>query len=332
MKTLVLACAFLLVPPLAREVTLAYAPEAGATLHRTFDASAKLSLEEVAWLLDGEEQRTMDEVEQRTEFQEHIVVTDHLGEIEHGRPQDLVRTFDELEQQNTTESGDRAETSEETSSLVGKSVRFAWSADDEAYEATAAPGSEVPHEVLSRLVEDMDLRALLPDGDVEKGDEWEIPVMAYLAWMWPGGHLAFHVEGEELDLGAQDFYDQVVENLEGSGRARFLEVREEEGHEVAVLRVEFEIETSYETTLEADDEHGIPESKLQNEIQRKVEGEVLWDLGLGHARSAALDANVTLIRSRTVEVEDEEGGTHSLEERYTLEGTYEYRTSIEREE
>jgi hypothetical protein len=333
--TLALASLWLLVPPIASEVTLAWTPEAGTVLHRTFEAHAKLSLTEIALLVDGEEVPLPDEVpDQGTEFTERIVVTDTLGAVEDGRPEELSRTFDELGQESSIHAEDQEVSSTETSDLEGAAVTFAWDSDAESYSVAAADGSDVDAELLERLVEDMDLRAILPETDVERGDEWEIPVEAYLAWMWPGGHLAFHGEEDDEDTrtSANDFYDQVVGNLTGSGRGRFLEVREEDGRELAVLWVEFEIETSYETELEADEENEIPARTFRNEIQRKVEGEVLWDLEAGHASSATLEAEATLVRSESGTGVNPEGESVEIERRSTDEGTYEYRLTVERKE
>ena len=152
--------------------------------------------------------------------------------------------------------------------------------------------------------------------------------------MWPGGHLAFHGEedAEDARSSANDFYDQVVGNLTGSGRGRFLEVREEDGRELAVLWVEFEVETRYETEIEADEENEIPARTLKNEIQRNVEGEVLWDLEAGHASSATLEAEARLVQSESRTGMDPEGESVEIEQRLTFEGTYEYRLAVERKE
>jgi hypothetical protein len=333
--TLALASLWILVPPIASEVTLAWAPETGTVLHRTFEAHATLSLTGVSLLVDGEEVHAAEEVpDQGTDFTERIVVTDTLGDVEEGRPAELSRAFDELGQESSIHAEDQEVSSTETSDLEGAAVTFAWDPDAESYSVAAADGSEVDGELLERLVEDMDLRAILPDRDVERGDEWEIPVEAYLGWMWPGGHLAFHGEedGEDVRSSANDFYDQVVGNLSGSGRGRFLEVREEEGRELAVLWVEFEVETHYETEVEADEENELPARTLRNEIQRKVEGEVLWDLEAGHASSAALEAEATLIQSESRTGFDPEGESVEIEQRMTFEGAYEYRLAVERKE
>ncbi len=331
MKTIfVLGALWLSARPLSREVTLAFAPESGTTLRRTFEAHAELSLASLSRLEDGTEVESTDDViDAGTEFTERIVVTDQIVEVEDGRPTKLQRTFDELGQETSDHQEDVEAQSEQTSDLAGSTVRFTWDADDESYSVEAAEGEEIDPELLERLTEDMDLRQILPEGDVEKGDEWEIPVEAYLYWMWPGGHLAFHAEGEEGEASGNDFYDQVLENLEGSGRARFLESREEDGRELAVVRVEFEVRTLFETEMEADPEQERPALTLRHEIERSVAGEVLWDVAAGHVHSAHLEADVSLVRAQSWDDEDSEGRSVEVERRATLAGTYEYTLTVE---
>ncbi len=309
---------------LRTEQEIVYSPEEGTVLRRTFEARAELAIASHDLLVDGEVDREDESLpDAGMKFVERIVVRDEIGPVEDGRPTRLERTFEELSQENVEHDGDQEVESSHVSDLEGTTVRFVWDAEEEDYAVEAADDEEIESALLELLEEDMDLRLILPEGEVEKGDEWEVPVEAYLYWMWPGGHLAFHAEGEEQD--ATDFYEQVVENLEGTGRARFLEVRTDDERELAVLRVEFEITTYFEREPQEDG----PPITQKSVIERQIEGEVLWDLAGGHPVSAELQADVKRIDSSSGTGRTEDGEEIEVEERYTHEGTYEYTATFE---
>jgi hypothetical protein len=267
-------------------------------------------------------------------FVEHIAVTDALNKVADGRPTELVRTFDELTQENTDSAGEKESSSTYESPLAGRKVRFTWDADAERYDVEAADDGELDEELAAWLAEDLDLRLVLPAKEIEPGDEWELDPKLYLAFMWPSGLLDFHPEDQEPDEGDRAPSRQTIEHLAGSGTARLEEVREEDGVRVAVIQVEFELTTGSESTLPAiEDER--PEVKIEVEIERKVKGTILWDLEHGHAHSAALecDASRLTTESGTISGEGEDGEELSaeIEQSNLLEGTIHYTATIERE-
>lgn len=308
---------------------IAFRAEEGTVLTRTFEARAELELGGMEFWVDGEEIETDAELpEYEIESLERIVVTDEILEAEDGRPTDLLRTFDELLQESTYWIGDNEVETTSASALQGRTVRFYWDDDDEDYVVEANDDEdELEERTLEWLAEDMDLRLALPGGDVEEGDEWEIDPAAYLTLMWPGGLLDFVDEGEtEKDADQREMNEEIIENLEGSGSATLEELREEDGVRVAVLSVEFEIETWADADIEVED---LPDIELEITIERSVGGEILWDLDHGHLFSAIFEADTKLVRSesRTVETED---GEIDLETVQTFEGTIEYTTEVER--
>jgi len=308
---------------------VAYRAEGGTVLTRTFEARSKLELEDMEFFVDGEEIETDAELpEYEIESLERIVVTDEILEAGDGRPTDFLRTFDELLQESTYWIGENEVETASGSALQGRTVRFYWDDEDEDYVVEANDDEEELEErTIDWLAEDMDLRRALPDGEVEEGDEWEVDPAAYLTLMWPGGLLDFVDEGaEEKDANQREMNEEIIENLEGTGTATLTEVREEDGVRVAVLGVQFEIETWADADLEVEDLPGI---ELEITIERTVGGEILWDLDHGHLYSAILEADTKLVRkeSRSVETED---GELELETVQTFEGTIEYTTEIER--
>lgn len=315
------------------EVDLSYAPEAGTRLKRVFVAEAEYHLADMTASVDGEPlERTGELPEESSRFVERIAVTDLVEGVEEGRPTELVRTFDELSQEDAMEAGEEEVSGSLSSDLEGRAVRFTYDADEERYGVAAADDQELEEEVAARLLEDMDLRRVLPDAPVEPGAEWELDPELYLAFMWPSGLLGFHAEGE--DPSGDEVSQQTIERLEGSGTARLEEVRDEDGTRVAVVSIELEITTGSESVDPADEEQGRPEVRSEVEIERTLTGKILWDLDHGHALSADLQCEASRLQTVEYTVEGElegEAVSADVEQSRLFEGTIRYTATIERE-
>lgn len=339
MKLLLAPLALLLLSSTRDELALRYAPEEGTVLKRTFVAEAEYHLADLSASIDGEPLDRPEELPDfRMGFEEHIVVTDTLRSLADGRPAELLRTFDELRQDSTDSSGDEEVESTMTSSLQGRTVAFRWDDDEEHFTAEAADEEDLDESLAEWLAEDMDLRLVLPDEEVEVGDEWVIDPKLYLAFMWPSGLLDFRAEdAEEPDDEGRAMSRQTIENLEGKGSARLEEIREEDGVRVAVIAVELEITTASESVLPAlsEGEFERPEITIEVEIERSLEGTILWDLEHGHALSAELECAASRLHSEswTATGENEEGDTieAEIEQARLLEGTIKYTATIERQ-
>jgi hypothetical protein len=327
MKRLLLPAACLFVAPSLQE-TLEFAPEEGIELTRTFEAHAEYSIDSISLSVDGEVVQETDEIEFSVDSLERIVVTDEIAEVDDGRPTDFRRTFVELTQENTESAGDEENERTSGSDLEGITVRFLWDdGDEEYYVELDDDDDEVEERLLEWLTDDMDMRGVLPDGEVEEGDEWDIDAEAYLTLMWPSGLLGFHGEDEDgVDDYDRGMNQQIVENIEGEGTATFEGLRDEDGTTVAVIRVELSVETW------ADGETEIEGTELDTGIvlERDVEGEVLWDVESGHLYGAHLeaDAEMRITRSRVAETEE---GDFDVENEEVYSGSITYDVEIERE-
>ena len=333
---------FLLASPAREGVALVYEPAEGTVLKRLFVAEARYRLTDLTASIDGEAIEHDGDLPDLTEsFVERIGVTDTLAAVADGRPTELVRTFDELSQENTDTFEGEESTSEYGSPLQGRRVRFTWDPEEEQYGVEAADEDELDEGLADCLAEDLDLRRLLPSREVEVGDEWELDPKLYLAFMWPSGLLDFHPADVEVDEEDRAPSRQTIERLEGSGTARLAELREEDGVRVAVIHVELEITTGSETTLpavEGDPDAGefpIPEREIEIEMERTLEGTILWDLEHGHALSAELTCEASRLRTEawtiTGEGEDGEEISADVEQSRMMEGTVTYTATIERE-
>lgn len=307
---------------------LVYAPAEGLELTRSFSADGSYSLDEMRIEADGEEIPHGEAPELSIDSKERIVVTDELQEVEDGRPLRLRRTFDELGRSVVYSSPEQDEDveRESTCDLEGSSVILRWDPDEEAYVAEADEGESIDEDVLADLIEDMDLRQLLPDHEVEPGDEWQVPVDAYARLMWPGGFLRFHEEDEEYDEAEAASDREMVENLEGSGKVVFEELRTEDGVSVAVLKVSFEVDSRATRSIEG---RGGREAERTVTIHRELEGTVYWDVEAGHLRSGQLEADAEIEEATVGTMVNREGDEFELSQTNVFSGSISYTIEIE---
>jgi len=328
MKLILAAAALLALSATRDEVALRFAPDEDTVLVRTFDAEASYRLSSLIYAIEGEELDTGEELaDVRMEFQEHVQVRDTLGASADGRPETLVRTFEELSQETSWSAGEETSATTSSSPFEGRRVRFTWDDEDERHTAEAADDEELEAELAALLDEDMDLRLVLPEDEVGVGDSWDVDVRLYLAFMWPGGLVEWQEGEEEASAEDRARNRQTIENLTGEGRATLSEVLEEDGRRIAVIALELEIETE----LEFEQEQGEETVTITTKIERTLAGELRWDLEAGHALSAELEGEAARETTRSGEVENEEGQTFTLSETERHEGTLRYRATIERE-
>lgn len=277
----------------APEVELTFAVEDGTSLTLSSERVLSLDLQDASMSLvfDGEEQEgEAPEIELSLVEIENLVFTDAYEGVEEGRPTRVVRTFDTIgttsRQTGADEMGEEFE--EETpgsSELEGLTVAFEWSEEDEAFTAAFAADEEEADE---DLLEDLEARAdftwYLPEGEVSEGDSWDVPLEAFRQTSALSGDLAVVREGEEDDP-EDDFGEQFDDNLAGEISASFAGMREEDGRELAVLKLSAELSTSIEQTSEIEMEEGPGEGESTDsyEFDFELEGELLWDLAAGHA-------------------------------------------------
>ena len=198
-----------------------FAPEEGSALTKTFGMEGVFELEELSVVVDGEDMaEALGSFEVTVDAVTSIVVTDTYAALGEGRPRKLVRSFDRLGASSTlTTDSDVGGESEETrlsSALEGETVVFTLDEETAGYTVAFAPG-EGDEELLEELEEEMDLRFLLPGGEVAVGDTWEVPVRAFSRLLLPGGTLGWTAEDEPEAFGG---------TMEGFGDALFAKLDE----------------------------------------------------------------------------------------------------------
>lgn len=291
--------------------------EEGDSITRTFTTKAELTLDNMDMTMNGQAPPMMPEMDMTMTTEAEIVVTDEIEKVADGRATRFLRTFDTLTQETSmemevdmmgqTQSNEMSVPA--SSELEGKTVLFEWDGGD--YKAKWPEDAEEDEKLLEGLVADMDLTAFLPEGPVEEGDEWQIDPKKLIPVMAPGGNLKLMPEdvetpgmmGVESNFGS--FSDWFQENLDGDVSVTFQGTRENEGANVAVLEVHFELENAVDLTemvRTAMEEAELPPEAqdldidhMDLEVAYEGQGQLLWDLAAGRAQSLDLSGDFTLM-------------------------------------
>lgn len=180
-----LLCALALAPAVeltfrASQTTLART----ATLERTGELA-------IAVTIDGEPALDVNSTSKVAEART-LRVTDALGKLENARPKTMRRTFQAFESTIEYERDERSSKVTHVSPLVGETVVFIAKQADAPLVGVWPPDRRGDEELLEDLVEDLDLRGLLPAHAVAVGDSWKADVSVVRDLLFPGGDLKSH--------------------------------------------------------------------------------------------------------------------------------------------
>lgn len=334
-----------------------FAPEAGATVTKTFETHVELEFEEFSQTVDGQRPQVEPTIEAQSVETTRVVVQDRYVATAEGRPVTLRRTYEEIAHE--VESPTRVELMGQEmevdlhgtgkSALEDEVVEFRWDAESGEYARAFAEEEGGDAELLPGLAEDMDLRALIPPEEVAVGDRWEVDADAVTGFLFPGGDLAIDIvsDGEDAPPGmagpgedpptrallCQGFEE---EGLEGEVSCRLAAVREEEGTRVAVIEVELDLDSTadvtelYREALEANQQEGmeLELDRVSLTVTLEGQGELLWDLGAGRMHAFEASCELGLDYEQVMQVE---AGGRSLEivQNAVLSGTLAAEASVE---
>ncbi len=324
----------------------AFGPEEGLSISRNFEAEIDLQLDSFSLQANGEDMTAMlgeFELTMRNELE--LSVTDTFAGLGEGRPTKLERTYDEVAGSTTinvvTIMGPEDQDLSSQSELEGKTVLFKWDEDEEDYKVTWEDGEE-DEDLLGGLDEDMDLRALLPDGEVSKGDSWTIELSDLSPLATPGGNLKLAPEEAESPEGMdtaffdemrEEFGSQFAELFEGDCTATFKEVREIDGRRLAEITIELEIAsaaniadmiTEFITKMTNELDGEAPEVDIESadiNLDFDGEGTLFWDLEAGHAASFDISGEAIFGIDLALVVEAMDG-SQAIEASIEMSGSY----------
>jgi len=346
------ACALLLFP-LADIPRKAQKDE---TRTRTFATATAMTVTDMAMSMNGEEMDTerMRGGETTTAFA--LTVKDVFEDADGVRATKIRRTFDAVNQKSERAGGGgggpggggRGGARELTSGLVGEDVLFTYDAEAGEYVASLPDDSALDPKLLEGLAGDLEFGAFLPEGDIEVGAEWNVPLEAIAAFIRPAGNLhlapASSGEGEgerrggpggrrmggavPEDLGVEGAYD-------GSIKARLVEIAGDEGARTAHIELVLDLSAKYDMAdaiepVSRETEDGeITITTLDAVLTRKFEGKgkLEWSLDRGALVALTLEAELEHHEINATEMTMGGGDTNLTERDTTSEGTltFEYR-------
>lgn len=297
--------------PLALEAGLEFGPEKGSSVTKTFSESTSFTLEEFRQSVDGQE------MENETpglsgENSHTIVVRDTYDELGKARPAKLTRVFEELDGERRLEidagTTEAYEYSVE-SKLEGEKAVFALDEETSKYIVTDDAGEG--REEYKGLEEDMDLRGLLPSGEVEKFGSWEIDPSALVRIFQSGGDMrlgpAEAPDGDFMLLSSTQVLAASLisigsfTTLEGEVGATWEETKEDGDSSLAVIALELELSAEGDISdklVRLIDDLGVDsgEDDLAVEISGSFEGsgELVWNLKKNRFESLTIDLSSTM--------------------------------------
>ncbi len=293
-----------------------FAPKAGSSLTKTFVSTTTMEMDDMAMTMNGEPSPMMPDIEMSIEMVATTTVTDEYIALAAGQPKKLSRTYDaigsELEMDVVMnmmgEEESQSPSGSGSSELEGSTVIFSWNDEDSEYELSFPEGEEGDADLLEGLSEDMDFRALLPDGELAEGESYEIDLMGLVDVMAPGGDLKveMEVDGAQAGMGPDpammsDLSQFFGDAVEGSATGKFLEMRDVDGTNVAVIEIEVEIAASADMSEMAAETMGAEELPAEMTVDRmdltmnlEGTGELFWNVEAGHIHSMTFQADLDI--------------------------------------
>ena len=326
----------------SRGEDVGFRPEQGLELSKRVVSQSEVSLDEMTMSLNGQEMDpSMFSMEMTTSVKQIVAVTDRYAEPGAGRPAKLVRTFDELS--SATEiamsnpmMGEMDAELDGQSDLEGLTVVFDWNADNEEYDVSFGEDSSGDEGLLEGLVEAMDLREMLPDGEVSEGDTWEIDPDVLRQAFAPGGAVKIEPDDDSMgDMmgmsGPQPSPDQFLGEIEGEVSAEFGGVRDADGTRVAVVKLAIDVNSAKDLSEMIADMMADAPFPEGVEIEMDVEsfdmeflfegtGELLWNLEAGVMHSLEISGEITQIIDTSMNM-NMNGNEQAIEQSMTMSGS-----------
>ncbi len=315
---------------------VAFAPDEGTSLTKTFTSEFLVELDDLSVAMGGQEidPSMMGDPEVSFALNLETIVTDEYVAVAGGRPTQLVRSYDtisgEMEVEAMAGGEGETESSSASSRLEGQKVAFKWDADEGEYTIEFAD-EEGDSDLLEGLEEDMDLRFLLPEGEVSEGDTWSVDADALANIIAPGGDLGMEPEegdGDEMPEEMSDAIDDMLRELfTGEATATYLGERADG---LVAIGLTVEVDSSLDVadmigSAIADESDEVDIDMADVQVYFEGEGELLWNMDAGHLHAFELSGDATF--ELDVEVTQEMMG--SLEASLELSGSMSFAVASE---
>jgi hypothetical protein len=321
-----------------------FAPADGASVVKTFENKAEFSLDNMGMTMNGSELPSRPDMDMTITSVQKMVVTDEYLATADGSPTKLKRRFDEIANDMTMamqmeimgQSSDQDSSVASETELEGKTVLFAWDGDAKEFKKSFDPPQE-DAELLEGLTEDMDFRVLLPKGEVNEGDEWEIDVKSLVSVLAPGGDMKLvpkesgdDAMGMGMAPGMGGSMNDWLDEIEGEAKAKFAGMREVGDAKLAVISFTLDVQSAKDMTdvvTEAMKNAKLPPGAgditvdhMDIEVKLEGEGELLWDLATGHAVAFEMSGPAHMAMDMAMKM-SAQGQNLSIEQNMEFSGT-----------
>ncbi len=271
-----------------------YRPKTDTSSAKTFEVKGELTLDDLSMAMNGEETDPSmmglpDDL--AVTFGYTMGVTDKVVEVVDDKPVSFHRTYDELTAWYESTTGDADETVAED--LVGKTVHFLWDDEDGAYSRSFVGEEEGDEEAMEMMAVDLDLQAILPDGEVDTDDEWVVTGIPVFGILIPGPDIEKILEDESGELFAE-MPDEVKEAMmsflnDTEATCTYTGSADQDGVTVGVIEFVCEIDESLDlgpSALAGEEagEMGV-DGSVDIFLELKVTGECTWNLEEGRFES-----------------------------------------------
>ncbi len=287
----------------------------GSTLKRSLQMGLTLNMDGGTINMGGNEQEIPAEEDDPLELDMAVETTDTYKKMEGGAVVAMSRSFETfaIEVVDSEDASDDIE-------IEGETVYFKRAEDGSYSKALEEDGDN--DDSLAGLTVDMDFTALLPDGDVEAGDTWEVKSSGISGIFLPGG-LPFSDDGESVEsvIGTVAIPMLAEGSEEYSIKCTYVGAKEEGS--LGEITFEFEGSTGGDVAelimamseMEGDD-NGMPEDITADAIiEFTGKGSMMWNLKEGHADSFEMVVEPTI----TVDMEmSQDMGDQSFELEFTI--------------
>jgi hypothetical protein len=285
---------------------LSFHPAANSEVSKTLKVDMEMNVKELSFTIDGNPMPgdPLGQVTENALLVNMLVgVTDKFVESKDGKPVVLHRTFDKLKLD--TEFGDDSTEVDSFKEPEGKTVEFKWDEKEGAYTKSFHESDGDAAE-LKDLDVDMDLRALLPDKKVSKGDTWDVPAAKLKSVFLPGGMIT-------KSSGQED--EAAVEKIRASLEEQFLAAlkdfkitctykgaKDDEGTNVGEIafaydgKMKLDLGSLIEEAIEANRQEGMPEMDIKANlgVGLKGDGTLLWNQAAGHMHNFEMHAQADM--------------------------------------
>jgi hypothetical protein len=284
---------------------LAFAVETGASVAKTFTIEHGLVAQKIQ--VDGEAGGQISQQGLEVASTVELDVVDVYRKVDAGRPLELQRLFQagslHLDLSNIDGLGNKhPEAWDAESPLQGKTIVCVWVPEEKTY-GRSYDQEETLEEYLAGLSEDLDLRCLLPQGDVHEGSDWAVDPARLVDLFVPGGEIPLgFVKGggggfvQALKSGVGGSLHQVFGGVvKGNARAKWAGTEEVEGARLARIELAVSIETDHDRTEATRTAMHLDESSDGRSVDHagvrwKFDGSgtLRWNLGAGRFEDLVL--------------------------------------------